>query len=53
MQQQGKLKEDSINFFQDREEVLWVYLFGSCLWGKIGKNHDYQRSSLLKKEEWQ
>jgi len=35
-----EIKEDLINFFKNREEVLLVYLFGSCLRGKFGKNHD-------------
>lgn len=35
-----KLKGDLISFFQSRKEVLLVYLFGSCLRGKLGKNHD-------------
>jgi predicted nucleotidyltransferase len=36
----GKLKKDLLNFFKNRDEVLLVYLFGSCLRGKFGKNHD-------------
>lgn len=35
-----KLKKDLLNFFKNRDEVLLVYLFGSCLRGKFGKNHD-------------
>ena len=30
-----EIKEDLINFFKNREEVLLVYLFGSCLRGKF------------------
>ena len=35
-----KLREDLNIFFQGKEEVLLVYLFGSYLRGKVGKNHD-------------
>jgi predicted nucleotidyltransferase len=35
-----EIKENLINFFQKREEVLLAYLFGSCLRNKIGGRHD-------------
>lgn len=42
-----EIKEDLISFFKNREEVLLVYLFGSCLRGKFGKNHDIDIAILV------
>ena len=42
-----KLKEDLVYFFKNREEVLLLYLFGSCLRGKFGKNHDIDIAILV------
>jgi predicted nucleotidyltransferase len=42
-----QIKEDLINFFKNREEVLLLYLFGSCLRGKFGKNHDIDIAILV------
>ena len=42
-----EIKEDLVSFFKDREEVLLVYLFGSCLRGKFGKNHDIDIAILV------
>jgi predicted nucleotidyltransferase len=42
-----KLKVDLACFFQTKKEVLLVYLFGSCLRGKLGKNHDIDIAILV------
>ena len=42
-----EIKEDLVQFFQNREEVLLLYLFGSCLRGKFGKNHDIDIAILV------
>jgi predicted nucleotidyltransferase len=42
-----EIKEDLISFLKNREEVLLVYLFGSCLRGKFGKNHDIDIAILV------
>lgn len=48
-----KLKEDLIYFFKNREEVLLLYLFGSCLRGKFGKNHDIDIALLVDLKAYQ
>ncbi len=42
-----RLKKDLLHFFKNREEVLLVYIFGSCLRGKVGKNHDIDIAILI------
>jgi len=42
-----EIKEDLINFFKYREEVLLVYLFGSFLRGKFGEKHDIDIAVLV------
>jgi predicted nucleotidyltransferase len=43
----NEIKDDLVNFFKNREEVLLVYLFGSCLRGKFGKTHDIDIAILV------
>jgi predicted nucleotidyltransferase len=42
-----EIEENLINFFQKREEVQLVHLFGSCLRGKFEKNRDIDIALLL------
>jgi predicted nucleotidyltransferase len=42
-----EIKEDLIQFFKNKQEVLLVYLFGSCVRGKLEKHHDIDIAILV------